>query len=250
MNMTYLDILAGRFTPVQYFDIVERSICSPVDRRLLSLACGSFEMAFDHSPSDVLAIDSIVKASRHPRKVVWETGVIMLTQLAQTNESAQRELTKMAQDTASSMRARSLFYLTDQHERKYCLELLESGVGDRSAHVAHVAAWKAVKLDLHELSIAIEDRLETIRKPIVKLELQMTVGLMRNGFYEYHNENGYNIVVAFPDRYPTMVIWPGGVSEGEVHSVGLEKLRERILESGGHGVGTTRDWQWPKTSNV
>ncbi len=249
MNIEYLDILAGRFTPAQYFRIVEKSRCSQTDRQLLQLAYGSFEEAYTHYRTELLAIDSIKEAARHPRKVVWETGIIMLAQLAQTNESAQTELTKMALDANSGIRARSLFYLTDQHDRKYCLDLLKCGIGDRSASVSHVAAWKAVKLDLNELTEAIEDRLKTVKKPIVNLELQMTVGLMRNGFHEYRNENGYNIVVAFPDRYPTMVIWPGGVTEGEVHSIGLAKLRERILASGGHNDGTTRNWQWPSATN-
>lgn len=147
MNIEYLDILAGRFTPAQYFRIVEKSRCSQTDRQLLQLAYGSFEEAYTHYRTELLAIDSIKEAARHPRKVVWETGIIMLAQLAQTNESAQTELTKMALDANSGIRARSLFYLTDQHDRKYCLDLLKCGIGDRSASVSHVAAWKAVKLE-------------------------------------------------------------------------------------------------------
>ena len=42
--------------------------------------------------------------------------------------------------------------------------------------------------------------MQMVEKPIARLEMEMIVGLMRNGFFEYHNESGYNIVVSLPDR--------------------------------------------------
>ena len=246
MQTTGFDYFARRGTAEHYRDWTENARCSDSDRAVLLDACAAFDAAHVHGFSDLISVDSIVEAARHPRKVVWETGTLMLSQLAQSNEVARVALSSMAIDIAASNRSRAMFYLSDNHPRSYCLELLLRGTKDRSLSVAHVASWSALKLDLHELADSISDRIKTVEKPVARLEMEMIVGLMRNGFLEYHNENGYNIVVSFPDRYPTQVIWPGRwlIPEGEVHKVGLAKVRE-LIEDSPMGGNFCREWQWP-----
>ena len=244
MNDCFFDTSTGRGTPSLYRYWMKKAKCSDADRRIFISACEAFDAAYTHDYSDVISIEPIIRAARHSRKDVWEAGTLMLTQLAHTNMIARIAISNMANDKLAANRSRALFYLSDQYPREYCLDLLNVGVRDKSFSVAHVAAWKALELNLGELAEPISDRLKTVKKSIVRFELEMIVGLMRNGVYEYYNENGYTIVVSFPTRCPNLIVWPGCVAEGELQALGLAEIRKRIEESGLDCLPNGRQWKW------
>jgi len=228
MEEPYFDTVANTGSRRLYRYWTERAKCSCEDRLALENACDAFEFLFDSTILDPKRLDAIAAAASHPRKTVWGTGTLMLSQLAQEHSVARDYLLQIASSKNGDLRLRSFAYLTDAFPRDFCLNLVLSRINDVSERIAHAACWTAIKLNLTELSPAIRARAASTKHAIRLLEMNMLADLLDQQFYEYYNENGYCLVLAFPEQFPTGVIWPGGIKEGDIADLGLEAIMSRV----------------------
>ena len=175
---------------------------------------------------------------------MWEIGTLMLSQLAQKHSVARDYLLHIASSKNGDLRLRSFAYLTDAFPRDFCRNLVLSRINDVSERIAHAACWTAITLNLTELSPAIRARAASVKHVIRLLEMNMLADLLDQQFHEYYNENGYNLVLACPDQFPTTVIWPGGIKEGEIADQGLEAIISRVRNSSSLLDSSRRAWKW------
>ncbi|HBE70124.1 MAG TPA: hypothetical protein DDW52_18405 [Planctomycetaceae bacterium] len=199
MDEPYFDVILNRGSRNLYRYWTQRTRCSKDDRSSLEAACDAFEVLFDLKTCDRKRLLPIRDAAAHPRKVVWETGTLMLSQLAQEHSLARECLLQLAASTDAKRRLRSFAYLTDDFPRTFCRELVHSRVNDLSEQVAHAASWKAIELNLSELSTPIRTRRKSVKHNTRLLEMSMLADLLDQRYHEYYNDNGYNLVLAFPN---------------------------------------------------
>ena len=244
MDEPYFDTISKTGSRRLYRYWTERAKCSCEDRLALETACDAFEFLFDSAILDPKQLDAIAAAASHPRKTVWETGTLMLSQLAQEHSVARDYLLQIASSRNCNLRLRSFAYLTDAFPRDFCRKLVLSRINDVSERIAHAACWTATTLNLTELSPTIRARAASTKHVIRLLEMNMLADLLDQQFHEYYNNNGYCLVLAFPDQFPTGVIWPGGIKEGEVAELGLEAIMSRVRNSGSFLDLRRRAWKW------
>lgn len=246
MEEPYFDTISKRGSRSLYRYWTERARCSNPDRIVLETACDAFEELFDGTKCDSNRLDAIAAAAAHPRKAVWETGTLMLSQLAQEHASARDYLLQMAASRNGNLRSRSFAYITDNFPREFCRKLVLSRVNDKSERIAHAASWTAITLNLTELSAAIRARRSCTKHAIRRLEMKMIAELLDQQYHEYYDENGYNLVLAFPNLFPTTVVWPGGVKEGDIVECGFEAITLRARSSGPPLDSRRRPWNWER----
>ncbi|GAB5407543.1 MAG: hypothetical protein Aurels2KO_57740 [Aureliella sp.] len=214
-------------TPELYRDWTQKAKCEDDDRQLLNLACEAFEQRHEE-PQGGCCLQAILTAAKHKRRAVWEIGSLMLSQLAQQYSDARDLLLELATSRSSVHRLRAIADLTDDFPREFCVDIVRSSIGDRSEVVAHAASWMAVHLNLKELAPVIATRTGSIKLPIRAEEMRMNTDLLQQEYHEYENENGYNVVFAFSDLFPSQVIWPGGVERGDIEKQGLQSVAARV----------------------
>ncbi|TWU48963.1 hypothetical protein Poly51_48670 [Rubripirellula tenax] len=244
MDEPYFDTISKTGSRRLYRYWTERAKCSRKDRLALATACDAFEFLFDSAILDPKRLDVIAAAASHHRKTVWETGTLMLSQLAQEHSVARDYLLQLASSRNGDLRLRSFAYLTDAFPRDFCHNLVLSRINDVSERIAHAACWTATMLNLTELSPAIRARAASTKHAIRLHEMHMLADLLDQQFHEYYNKLGYSLVLAFPDQFPTAVIWPGGIKEGEIAKLGLEAIMSRVRNSGSLLDPRRRAWKW------
>ncbi|MCY2967592.1 MAG: hypothetical protein NT069_28835 [Planctomycetota bacterium] len=194
-----------------------------------------------------VALDRLAAAAGHSRMVVWDLGLSLLARLAEDSEPARDRIWELARSRTAECRRRSVQYLTDGYPREFCVKLLGQLLVDRSAIVREFAAGRCCQLVIREHLPAIASALESEKNLTTRSGMQLSYFLLRDNFFEYENDNGYNIVLNFPEKFPAFWLWPGQVTREQVASVGPEAFRQRTraeLES--RGVASGRPWRWSK----
>ncbi len=246
MDEPYFDTISKRGSRTLYRYWTAHARCTSDELVVLEAACDAFETIFDGAICNSKRLNPICAAAVHTRKAVWETGTLMLSQLAQDHPCGRDYLLQMASSNNGHLRLRSFAYLTDDFPRGFCTGLILARVNDKSERVAHAASWMAITLDLTELSSVIRARESFIKHAIRHLEMKMIADLLDQQYHEYYNDNGYNLVLAFPNLFLTAVVWPGCVNEGDLAEFGLEAIASRVRSSGPPLDSRRRAWIWER----
>ena len=201
----------------------------PPELKMIAVrAIDAFE-SINHDPNDTeQPLNHLYAAASHPRFVVWDVGLPLLSQIAEKFEDARAKILKLASERKAENRRRSVQYLSDGFPRSFCVAILAELLKDKSARVRGFAAGRSCSLALNELmpSISMARAIENDRT--AQFELDVAFHLMRDNFYEYEDSNGYHIVINYPEDYPARHIWCTQVTREMVANEGLESIRSRV----------------------
>ncbi len=173
----------------------------------------------------------LTAAATHPRIVVWDIGLMLIARLGETKDEARRCIVELAQSKKMEHRRRSIQYITDRYPRSFCLTLLSELLADRSAKIRGFAACRIERLNLRELIPLLENVCERETHTDARFELDFSLAMLRNDYYEYENANGYTLVLRCDRLFPPVHHWPGRIA-GELVT------RENISK---HGISIAFD---------
>jgi hypothetical protein len=204
--------------------------------------------AFESLSHDQMAIeealDCLYFAASHSRFVVWEVGLPLLARVAEQSQDARARILELAREPKAENRRKSIQYLSDGFPRTFCTAILDELLTDRSAKVRGFSAGRCCSLALNELIPSIAAARSIEKDPTAQFELDFAFYLMRDNFFEYENANGYNLVLNFPEEYPSRQVWPGQISKEMVSRDGVEAIRNRFRALHFHLGVQRRPWNW------
>jgi len=234
------------FTPQSFRDWLNHRRETKSLKSIASRAIDAFEMAWDNSHGIEHLLDAMYSAATHPRFVVWEVGLPLLSRLAQRSVDARERISSLAVARQAEIRRRSIQYLNDLYPRAFCVDLLRLLLADRSAVVRGFAAGRTERLNLHEMLPTLQAVRDKEKNKTAVFELELAIHLLRDNFFEYENSNGYNLVLRFPELWPPMVIWPAQIDRERVMRDGIDAIRREVRDQsvGGAVGGLRRPWAW------
>src|SRR5262249_17322729 len=136
--------------------------------------------------------------------------------------------------------------LGDHLPKSFCVKLVRQGLTDRSKLVRKVAANEA---RCHILSEVIPDliNLAGVEKDAqTKWEMEHAVALIRDGYHQYLDEDGWQFVVRTSDGYPAMLLYPGSgwCTQSDIEERGAKVVAEEIRRL--HTNDNWRHFRWPE----
>lgn len=190
-------------TADEFREWLERRHESDDVKRLAARAIDNFELVSDGGRNAVGALDELAVAAAHPRFVVWEVALPLLSRLAEVHAPARVHLQAMSQARTAEVRRRSLQYLGTAHPRSFVKNLLVKLLGDKSAQVRGFAAGRVEQLDCGELLPALDAARSQETNVKARFEITYAAALLRDGFHEMH-EHGYCVAVR---TAPGVAVW-------------------------------------------
>lgn len=225
----------------------------PALKEIAFQAIACFERATLDNES-AAAIEELFAAAIHPRFVVWEVALPLLAQLAQSSLAARKKIEILAASPQKEWRRRAIQYLNDFFPRDFCVKILSSLLGDRSAQVREFSASRIEGLGLTELLPNLEQAWRSERNSVLQEQLECAYRLLRDDYIELER-SGYVIAFRNADTGPNGVVWISSfenepLTPSRVRELGVDKLRRMVLEA--HSFPPSRPWAWPlsDTSNT
>lgn len=176
-------------------------------------------------------ITPVVTAARSPNKLAWDMGVYFLTRLAARHEVARAALDALATDRLAELRGRALMALNDALPKSFCIDLVRRGLADRSRRVRDIGADMCRRLLLVDLLPELIAAAEAETHAMAKLQMEIFVGIIREGYHIYPDPDGtLRVVVRITEGVPAAMCFPGsGWHPYPITDYGVAKaLAERI----------------------
>jgi hypothetical protein len=174
------------------------------------LACSALD-AFDRSStageptSDDL--ESLLAASRSNHHGVWDIGLRMLGRLGSRHRSAVSALEQLYVSSRAMLRCRIVTALSDNLPREFCVKMAKRGLNDNAKSVRVGAGQTCLRLSLAELVAEMERVAQNESCPKAKLDMQCSIGLLRDGFFLWPRPDGtHSFMVRISDGVPLHIV--------------------------------------------
>jgi hypothetical protein len=155
-------------------------------------------------------IAPVVEAACSSYFVSWDIGLRFLCRLGARHEVARQAMRRLIGTGRAELRGRTLACVHDRLPKEFCIEMARQGLTDRSKGVRAVAAQVCLGLGLTEMLTELEAAAGAECRPETKVDLEWSIGLLRDAFFLYPRADGSQaLVVRISDGVPLEIVWLG-----------------------------------------
>ena len=225
-------------------------------RNLALEAVDAFELVIASATPCVEAMDKLGCAAMHSEFVIWDVGLLLLSHLGESQSDARSRIAELAHSRKMEHRRRSIQYISDRYPSSFCRSLLSELLCDRSAKIRGFSASRIERLNLREMIPTLEVALQQESHAGARFEIEFSLALLRDNYFEYENTNGYTMVLRCDQLFPPVHHWPSHIAGERVSRdtvgrhgipVAIEEMRQSSVIQAVNA--TRRPWHVEESAN-